>query len=979
MENCILSSIDYELNLPEGWEIKTALVRGERLWGILRSVSKNRVPFFADLLVKPRPLVKIFNDIDHCLFIYVSNDGQFCLIRKTDELFCISTSDFKPFKITMIPGTKVSAVTFFKDELLPKPFIIIINDLYQVGLVNLNKPLSKDKFNILPFMIAQNKSIKDLSVVKFKDGYYCFSIIYQDEITPYIFDSSFLSDNCSAPSYCTQVGFISTFFSEKNYIGWVSQFQNSQQQLAFEYIIDTQRDHPRPEKVYSCQIAYNLPAGGTNDISFFNEFFFHFQPNGRVNIFINSMPDFIDGFTVKDATQLDFDTDESELYAIYPRRISNIKFESSSKNNFKGTDSLRYWLYNRSLARKDEKTAAKLICNMASLSMNGIFHFVRPTTTLRFYVYKHILKILRKHHPTQKGQVGFQSGVTKQKLALAYATYDLYTRIEMSKKKPDLIKYTEFTKQLINEGLLNMDTVKKTLDEYGWDLPYIRLSEPLLVFDRLMERNEKKKALQLLPQISNKDERFSNALLRVFPFSKETVVKIVSKLDSFDNSNFVPILMDKLSEPFVSKLLSKNFQMNSWVAKLYTIVAARNEKLRRSDVEQLFKQFQYSNDGIVQFIIREFFSLKKFALLTYGLISIKQYVTASSVAVKSKDCLRLVDSIFPINSNQQTSSTPTSSTSNMDGTVDLSQQNAFEMDNETKMRCIYAILRSVPPEKAGVLAKNLIYRLTYDKSNADSTLAESSSDNSDAFDSRKGMDSTILMLMNFLPYDTKINDLTIPISEFTKQKTHETKEQEKNKNEALAEIDKVSALLNDQLKDDNTIILHSTEVCEKCKKPFFGEPGIIYPCSHMLHVRCAKQLIMGIDGIENEINLDMDFDDSDSNDSDTFPPSASDKFNQIAKKVRINLPKKNYSSYNIMTINSNKSKDQEKKLVDYKSDCPLCGYLSVRLMNEPFRGNLITSNIQLSGEKKDIDPFTTDIAQLTAIVNSGKKTSFFNI
>ena len=96
--------------------------------------------------------------------------------------------------------------------------------------------------------------------------------------------------------------------------------------------------------------------------------------------------------------------------------------------------------------------------------------------------------------------------------------------------------------------------------------------------------------------------KFSNALLRVFPFSKETVVKTVSKLDSFDNSNFVPILMDDSSRNLVTSFVSKGCHLNSWASKLCAIVSARDEKLKRKDVEQMFTKFQFSNDGIIQFI-----------------------------------------------------------------------------------------------------------------------------------------------------------------------------------------------------------------------------------------------------------------------------------------------------------------------------------------------------------------------------------------
>lgn len=965
MEVSILSPIDYALDLPQGFVIKKAYVRGGRIWGILSSqtiIDKNRILFFADLHIKPQPYVKVLNDIDSILYIYVSNDGEFCLVRKPDQIFYLSAFDFEPCKI-ILPDTKVCAATFFKDDIYPKPLIFLVTDQYQVGLVNLNNKYTKFKFDIIPLSIDQTKSIKDISIVKFKDGFYGFSVIYQDAIIPYILDQYFAQDENSNSSYCSQIGLINNYFTGNNSIGWISQCSNNKDQMAFEYVYDFKDKHPNAAKIFSRQYAYTLPNGRTIGTSFFEEFFLYFQEGGRVNIFLTDSPELIDGFVVKDANLFEYDADEGELYAIYPNRVSNIKFESSPKNSFRGVDSLRYWLFNRSLARKDEKTAGRLIINMKSISMNEIFQKVRQPTTLRYYVYKHILKILRKRKPTQK-----DPQITKQKVAIAYATYDIYTRIEMAKKKPDLKKYCEFTKSLLNEGLLNMSTVKKTLDEYGWDSPYIYLSEPLLVFDRLMERNEKKKALQILPQISTKDEKFSNALLRVFPFSKETVVKTVSKLDSFDNSNFVPILMDDSSRNLVTSFVSKGCHLNSWASKLCAIVSARDEKLKRKDVDQMFTKFQFSNDGIIQFIAREFISLKKFTELSYGFISIREFVAASAAAARSKEVLKLIDAIFPVHKkNQQQPQRQQSKLNLSQASIDLSQQEEYEMDNETKKRCIYTILRSVEPEKAGELAKNLIYRLSYDSENENQL---DNNENNETIDSRKGIDSTILMLMEFLPYDTKIGDLTLPITEFTKQKRKETEEQDKNINKALAGIVKISSQLKEQKNSENTIVLHSTEICEKCKKPFFKEPGIVFPCSHMLHVRCARQLIMGIEDNKNESDQKYDTGRIDITNKAT---STSEIFQMVAKKVRISIPAKKNSNINIESKDTvmNENDDSLKKNVDFCTDCPLCGYLSVKLMNEPFRGIQVKSN--------DIDPFTTDISQLAAIVNGGKKTSFFNI
>ena len=64
------------------------------------------------------------------------------------------------------------------------------------------------------------------------------------------------------------------------------------------------------------------------------------------------------------------------------------------------------------------------------------------------------------------------------------------------------------------------------------------------------------------------------------------------------------------------------------------------------------------------------------------------------------------------------------------------------------------------------------------------------------------------------------------------------KEQQENMKEALSGYKKAEKL--SKHTEEKAITLPSTTLCEKCRKPLFTEPLIVYPCSHVLHQNQSK-------------------------------------------------------------------------------------------------------------------------------------------
>ncbi|OHT03991.1 hypothetical protein TRFO_28581 [Tritrichomonas foetus] len=834
MQPSVISTIDYPLNLSS--DIKTVKIRSGRIWGIL----KNLKLLFVDLNAKPRPLVKIFDTLDNCLFIYVSSDGEYCLVLRHNALNHVCASDLQPVSTPQLPGTTIRTSTFFNNGKYLKPFLFMITDTYQVCYVNFNGNACY-KVNLVAVDIPRDKTVNGVSIVLYKDGFYGLSIIYQDTIMPFILDQEFveIKGNCD---FKMQIGHTrhGSIFVENNYIGCITE-SPGQGQLLLEYILDINNSHPRLEHMLAQQIWYTLPPGKTLGFCVFDEFLFHFRNDGKVNIFMNGFQSEVDGFKVAGVKVCDYDTDNGELYAVYPQKVTRIRFDSNMR--FRGTDAIRVWLYHRFMARNDEKSAAQCLVNISELTLNEKLDAARISTNMRFHVYRNVYeKMKEKKNPE----------LNKAKMAIAIALYEIYTQIESCKPNPDIKAYCELTQELLKENLINMTTVRKTLDDYGWDSPLARLNNPSVVFDKLMERNEPIKAISILPKLSSDNDEFVNAALRVLSFDKAQVCNIVSKQVELNSCKYVPILTCENSREFVLELLNTGRLTNKWIAKLYAIALSKAPDVKQ--VEQFFIQFNRSNNGEIPCMIRTLNAEKQYSMLVSGLVAIQKYVAAATVAAKG-------DPISSFNLIPD------------------------DIDNEIKKRCAFTVLRSINRQKAGELANYLLKK--YAGSGYDTSL-----------------------LLEYLPSNTPISNLSSPLAEFTYNKKESSNEQKKNIGDALIAIGKASKLIS--MKENRAVVLTSTELCERCRKPFFNDEGVIYPCSHMLHVHCANQLI-------KDIKLDVD---------------------------------------------NNK--------IDYCQDCPICGYLSVRLMNEPFRG----------GVENGKDPFTTDPTKLSAMLNETnimKKTSLFNL
>ena len=119
----MISTYDYDLEIDSSIS-NIYKIRNSRLWAIL----EDKTLLYSDLSYNPKPFVKIFSNLTDCEAIFVSPDGEFCLVRTKTDHFHILIQNLIPQQSPIMPGTKVISATFSnigKISVLPeyRPYI----------------------------------------------------------------------------------------------------------------------------------------------------------------------------------------------------------------------------------------------------------------------------------------------------------------------------------------------------------------------------------------------------------------------------------------------------------------------------------------------------------------------------------------------------------------------------------------------------------------------------------------------------------------------------------------------------------------------------------------------------------------------------------------------------------------------------------------------------------------------------------------
>ena len=433
---------------------------------------------------------------------------------------------------------------------------------------------------------------------------------------------------------------------------------------------------------------------------------------------------------------------------------------------------------------------------------------------------------------------------TKQTRAIAVVTLDMYARVESEENKPDVAGFCKFTEKLLAAKLTTIKYVNETLAQYGWEEPLDQLTDPVTVFNKAMENADQEKAVESLASIRN-DNDFSGAALRVFNYDETKVCNVVMKREDLSNSKFLPILMDKQCEEFDRQLFSTGRIKTGALCRVFALAIAKQPDKDR--IETFFRDYYTQSPDDISFTIRSLSAAKHFQLLAYGLAARNDPIGAAYMAAR-EDPASAFDFI------------------------------PADTPSDVKKRCETRILRSLRQEDAEKLAKTLLDRY-------------------------RGAGVDMATLLQFIPADTMVSDLAVALAEFVDFNVKRTEQQRHNLDEALEGIHRAQMLKKE--REDKTVKLPSTQLCTKCKRPLFTEKGVVYPCSHLLHMRCAQQM------------------------ADVIEERGKSQFEDVK--------------------------------VDVTTDCPICGFLSVRMIDLP-----------LIPKPKGVDPWTIDPLELPRLLDKRK-------
>lgn len=213
----------------------------------------------------------------------------------------------------------------------------------------------------------------------------------------------------------------------------------------------------------------------------------------------------------------------------------------------------------------------------------------------------------------------------------------------------------------------------------------------------------------------------------------------------------------------------------------------------------------------------------------------------------------------------------------------VSPQKAFELIPEEaplplRRRCALKILRSLSREDAEVVAQKSL------------------------LNSISGIDA--VTLIEYMPQTTTVGKMSKAIKRYANRNLIIEDEEKKKSEEALEGIRNSNKLV--EQKEPQVVKLYKFSICYRCGRPLLNGPAVVYPCSHALHIQCALEIFNDYLFVNPNI------------------PSDNDNRNSITNSNR------NYSSTSFELGNNNNPKP------DLNADCPLCGFLCIKKICEPF-------------------------------------------
>jgi hypothetical protein len=380
-----------------------------------------------------------------------------------------------------------------------------------------------------------------------------------------------------------------------------------------------------------------------------------------------------------------------------------------------------------------------------------------------------------------KGLLKLQGIDQRIRASLAYLAFDLYARLESDKPDPNCRDFANWTAALISGGLLTDKIARGTLALYNWEKPLHSMTKPKYLFALSMAAGDHTAALSYLERVDN-PKRFVILALRLLKANPEAVVAMLKQRKLPLASNMLPIIMMHQSGDYIESLFQRP-DPPPWIRDMFALWLA-NSPGSRDAVLNYMRRIPTFDRQAVTIFARSLIQAGRFNELTAGLALRREFYLAAGVAARGG---------------------PTS---------DFNFIPETDGDMDLRKRCTSRVLTSMRPPDAAVVAEQLL---------------------------RSNRSPEIGSLIEYLPESTKVADLRTTIAKYATRKQKIGQTQKEQLNNALTGIT-VARELKKQVAERG-LTFHGCAACAKCGRAALVEPGIVYPCSHVLHQSCVAAML----------------------------------------------------------------------------------------------------------------------------------------
>lgn len=791
---------------------KTTKIRGGHLW----SIVSEKTLVYANLNKTPIKFIDV-PDLTSVMFIFVSPDGKYCVVRSADKKQFILYDYNLNRKFIQCYSNKVFRSVAFGRGQQGKPTIWFGCDGGTIGWVLADNPT---QFNIFAVdntdaVVGSSANVVGLAIKpqqnnEGKDDHFSLAILaekQQSDKALHAYQLDYQYFPLKTQNSINHLGNIQ--IGEKGY-------QIDDHLIA---AVDTQRnlyyyelnDLFEKNKVYSdTQIFFQIPEFDTFNICDDIIFLFLQGKNGETTVTIEQIRgselEFIEKVKIPEYQTVEVDNNQKSIYLIDGSKIRRLIFNSNIPEK-SGIIGFSLFCYNRFIQQNNYEAAIK-----ALISSKMPFNTMSNITKSNPLLYHKLLVSLVDSLPDTKKRV---------KMALALRALEVYVRLETSGTEKLEPPFYDWVEDQIRKRNLSQEAVREVLDTYGWNEPYdIIIKDKSALIDHELSFGSTDKAAKLLAEEKNNEE-FTNSAVRIFNIKPDDVISALYARPNISQREFAPIVSSPQGIERVYELINGKLK-SSWLRAAFVLQMAKDAKRKREEIQNKIKD-EKDPDKI------EELNNSLHELQAQNIQLADKFFRDQSNPLTSEDCDIAYRAFFYANEPSLVAIGLKSQNRYAEAAVADPDQ-AIHMINEAKnpsekMRTTIGVLRSMEPKKAGDFAQRLL--------------------------SVEGVGIEAAKLIDFLPDTVCVSELENAVDKYIEKNTKAMQDQKKMFDEAKDGIERAHSLMT--AKQDPNLSLSSMESCSCCGKLLFTGEGVVFPCKHGFHIDCINSMFQKLNIKNTEV------------------------------------------------------------------------------------------------------------------------------